>query len=80
MDDRRPAQAGAQNPAYRPAHPLHIALTCAGTKYKTATGHIRGTAAHAKHPAWLSVVSGDQLIKFVEQLAKDVTGDDGLAV
>jgi len=21
MDDRRPAQAGAQNPAYRPAHP-----------------------------------------------------------
>src|ERR1022692_3980477 len=22
MDDRRPAQAGAQNPAYRPAHPL----------------------------------------------------------
>src|SRR5580658_39216 len=39
MDDRRPAQAGAQNPAYRPAHPplfpseLHRndALTCAGT-------------------------------------------------
>ena len=22
MDDRRPARAGAQNPAYRPAHPL----------------------------------------------------------
>jgi hypothetical protein len=25
MDDRRPARAGAQNPAYRPAHP-HKAL------------------------------------------------------
>ena len=25
MDGRRPAQAGAQNPAYRPAHPLYLA-------------------------------------------------------
>jgi len=26
MDDRRPAQAGAQNPAYRPAHPPSYGL------------------------------------------------------
>src|ERR1700736_6350253 len=30
MDDRRPARAGAQNPAYRPAHPPSATLTCAG--------------------------------------------------
>lgn len=40
MDDRRPAQAGAQNPAYRPAHPLpcfwpatgqaHVIMACPG--------------------------------------------------
>lgn len=40
----------------------------------------RGTAAHVRHPGWLSVVSWDHLVKFVEQLAKDVTGDDRLAV
>jgi hypothetical protein len=31
MDDRRPAKAGAQNPAYRPAHPPVAAVTCAAT-------------------------------------------------
>src|ERR1700691_2061224 len=31
MDDRRPAQAGAQNPAYRPAHPHINSLTCSGS-------------------------------------------------
>ena len=28
MDDRRPASGGAQNPAYRPTHPLHTRVTC----------------------------------------------------
>src|SRR5262245_38397826 len=29
MDGRRPARAGAQNPAYRPTRPPPMALTCA---------------------------------------------------
>src|SRR5262249_51470663 len=77
---RRPAQAGAQNPAYRPAHPPCVSLTCVGTKYKTATRHIRDTATQVEHPAWLSVVSREQFIKLVEQLAEDVAGDHCLAV
>ena len=32
MDDRRPAQAGAQNPAYRPAHPP---LSASGVRLAT---------------------------------------------
>jgi len=28
MDGRRPAQAGAQNPAYRPTRPPPESLTC----------------------------------------------------
>ena len=38
MDDRRPAQAGAQNPAYRPAHPLHTHLTCDGARFSGSGG------------------------------------------
>jgi hypothetical protein len=42
MDDRRPAQAGAQNPAYRPTHPLFIPLTCGGALASRQPGHFGG--------------------------------------
>src|SRR5216684_7570037 len=49
MDGRRPARAGAQNPAYRPTHPPPTSLTCTetqavrlwGTFPDTLTGFIR---------------------------------------
>src|ERR1035438_6024588 len=39
MDGRRPASAGAQNPAYRPTHPPPTSLTCADTQ----AGRLPGT-------------------------------------
>src|ERR1700761_5476311 len=40
MDDRRPAQAGAQNPAYRPTHPFTwLELGCGATRHHS--GHTR---------------------------------------
>ena len=47
MDDRRTAKAGAQNPAYRQAHPPSTALTCAGTTSRCDGAH-RGTYAANK--------------------------------
>jgi hypothetical protein len=38
MDGRRPAQAGAQNPAYRPARPPPIPLTCGAAGFKIGRG------------------------------------------
>src|SRR5215471_4278437 len=44
MDGRRPARAGAQNPAYRPARPPPAPLTCGAAEFKIARGT---TGAHA---------------------------------
>ena len=43
MDDRRPAQAGTQNPAYRPTHPPSCALNSGGTLVTKRSGRFRGT-------------------------------------
>jgi hypothetical protein len=48
MDDRRTAQAGAQNPAYRPAHPLSIHLTFGDYREPARPGHIPGTFAYVR--------------------------------
>jgi len=48
MDDRRPAASGAQNPAYRPAHPPSGPLNCATATGAAWRGHIRGTCASAE--------------------------------
>ena len=55
MDDRRPAQAGAQNPAYRPTHPLYVAdLGRNGHRVSWlnvlfVTGDIKGDWWHKEH-------------------------------
>src|SRR6478735_3780719 len=72
MDDRRPAQAGAQNPAYRPTHPPSTSLTCAGTTYENATGHNGGTMADAWAPgrfASTAVVSAARSVSSGGQVA-----------
>ena len=58
MDDRRLAKARAQNPAYRPAHPLNNPLTWSEGLLKKPPGHFRGTCAHQRKPdsaAWSSL-------------------------
>src|ERR1700685_26559 len=62
MDDRRPAQAGAQNPAYRPTHPLFNSLTWCGALPGRYRGRFGGTSPPREcpvegiGPAGLSVV------------------------
>src|SRR5215471_19136270 len=51
MDDRRPAPAGAQNPAYRPAHPPHLAPACGVVSRTDQAGHIPGTCGCARPKA-----------------------------
>jgi hypothetical protein len=46
----------AQDPAYRPAHPLHAALTCGAIPHGGQAGHIPGTCACAR-PKGLSSAS-----------------------
>jgi hypothetical protein len=47
MDGRRPASAGAQNPAYRPARPPPTLLTCISAGLSSIRGHIGGTHARS---------------------------------
>src|SRR5260221_2411096 len=48
MDGRRPARAGAQNPAYRPARPPPTPLTCDTAEFKIGRG---ASGAHAVRAA-----------------------------
>jgi hypothetical protein len=44
MDDRRPAQAGAQNPAYRPTHPQIHPRDLRRGIFRLVPGRIGGTS------------------------------------
>jgi hypothetical protein len=48
MDGRRSAQAGAQNPAYRPTHPPHRAVTSGAGRHADQRGHFPGTSVLAR--------------------------------
>jgi hypothetical protein len=47
MDDRRLAKARAQNPAYRPAHPSYVPMTCGRARLSVRRG--KGTALNDNH-------------------------------
>ena len=52
--------ARAQNPAYRPTHPLFTSLTCGGALVRWRPGHFRGTCARSKRRTGESV---SQIVK-----------------
>src|SRR5215510_7312088 len=58
MDGRRPASAGAQNPAYRPARPPPPPLTCALTGSRSGGGTL---GAHPRQPESRATVNDDHL-------------------
>jgi hypothetical protein len=67
MDDRRPAQAGAQNPAYRPTHPLYFADLGRSGRYASwfrscsvrATARIASMASHVERDVLTTMLPDD---------------------
>ena len=70
MDDRRPAQAGAQNPAYRPTHPFssltagfQIAANAASPSSANARPwHFRGNSVALRQADLISVIVRVELV------------------